>query len=144
MACLSAIIGPLVAGEPNATELPAMMGVEKVAVTGAQMIGAAGAGAAAQYHLVAHELAVVFAHGPMGRLEARVGQVGAGGPFPDIAEQMGKAGVAGSTGLKRAIIGRGIREGAGDRLAEGRVFPFLFCRQAFARPACVGLSLIHI
>ena len=91
MACLSAIIGPLVAGEPNATELPAMMGVEKIAVTGAQMVGAAGAGAAPQYHLVTHELAVVFAHGPLGGLEARVGQVGAGGPFPDIAEQLRRA-----------------------------------------------------
>ena len=41
--------------------------------------------------LPAHELAVIFAHRALCRLEARIGQIGAAGELPAIAEQSGRA-----------------------------------------------------
>src|SRR5690606_18467227 len=62
-----------IARQPYARELPARLGREKVAVSGADVVCRRGARAAAQHVLVAHELAVVFAHRPRGRRVARIG-----------------------------------------------------------------------
>src|SRR4029079_1269397 len=58
--------------------------------------------------LIAHELAVIFAHGSGSRLEARIGQIGACRPFPDVAEHLlqARSALCGHrpqmTGVKRA------------------------------------------
>src|SRR3546814_4488824 len=81
--------------------------------------------------LIAHEFAVVFAHSAGGRGIARIGVVGAAGPFPGIAIQ-----------LRRAACGRVLRRCTGTQVAvveqvagglllagAGGVFPFGFARQ---------------
>src|SRR5262245_42119990 len=74
--------------------------------------------AAAQHHLVDHELAVVLAERALGRAEARVGQIGAARPLPDRAE--------------------GIVEQA---CARGHL-PFGFGRQVLAGPAREGIGFV--
>ena len=49
-----------------------------------------GTRAAAEDHLVAHELAVVFAQRTRGGAIAGIGRVRAGGPLPDVAEQLAR------------------------------------------------------
>src|SRR3712207_6901386 len=61
----------------HARELPALVGREEVAVGPPRMGGRRGRGAAAQHHLVHHELAVVLAHGAFPRAKAGIGPVGA-------------------------------------------------------------------
>src|SRR5689334_2898328 len=77
-----------VSGETDAGELPAGVGGEEVAVGGTDVGLGCGAGAAAQDHLVAHELGVVLAQGALEWAEAGIGRVGAAGPLPDIAEEL--------------------------------------------------------
>src|SRR5690349_13783437 len=62
-----------VLGQADAGELPAGFGRKKVAIGPAHVAGGRDARTAAQDHLVAHKLAVVFAQGAGGRREARVG-----------------------------------------------------------------------
>src|SRR3546814_6769741 len=47
--------------ETDAGELPALVGVEEIAIGGTQMPARGGAAAAAQDELPAHELAIIFA-----------------------------------------------------------------------------------
>jgi len=77
-----------VLGEAEAAELPAGGGVEEVSVGGADVGLGGDAGASAEDHLGAHELAVVLAEGSGEGFVAGVTGVGGGGPFPDVAEEL--------------------------------------------------------
>src|SRR3546814_3542199 len=74
--------------ETDAGELPALVGVEEIAIGGTQMPARGGAAAAAQDELPAHELAIIFADRARRGAEAGIGAIGAAGPFPHAAEQL--------------------------------------------------------
>src|SRR5579862_9450472 len=78
--------------QTQAGELPALMGVEKVAIGRAHRPARGGATAAAQDELAGHELAIIFADRALGGTKAGIGAIGAAGPFPDITEHLGKTG----------------------------------------------------
>src|SRR4029077_19587273 len=46
----------------------------------------------AQYHLIDHELAVVFTYGPRGGTVPRIRPIGAGGPLPHMSGQFADVG----------------------------------------------------
>src|SRR5690348_3814082 len=99
--------------EADAAELPAGVGGEEVAVTGADVRRGRGAGATAQDQLATHELAVVLAERAGGGAKARVGRVGAGGPLPHVAIHLLQARAAGrGRGRVEALA---LDEIAGDR-----------------------------
>src|SRR3546814_19849859 len=79
--------------ETDAGELPALVGVEEIAVGGTQMPARGGAAAAAQDELAAHELAILFADRARRGAEAGIGAIGAAGPFPHAAEHLLQVGV---------------------------------------------------
>src|SRR5690606_31370889 len=74
--------------EPEAEELPAVARIEEAAVSRADVLEPGRAGAAADDHLVAHELAVVLAEGAGERPETGVGAVRRRGPFPYVAVEL--------------------------------------------------------
>src|SRR3546814_11622021 len=74
--------------EANAGELPALVGVEEIAVGGAAMAARGRAAAAAQHELAAHKLAIIFADRARRGAETGIGAVGAAGPFPPAAEHL--------------------------------------------------------
>src|SRR5687767_13303344 len=84
-----------VAGQPQAGELPALVGIEEVAIAGPDMAARRGAASAAKNELIAHELAIIFADRPLLGPEARIGKEGASGPFPDVAEHLAETGCCG-------------------------------------------------
>src|SRR4051794_30502806 len=77
-----------VACEANAGELPALFRLEKIAVGPANVVERSRARAAAQHHLVAHELAIVFPKSARRRAVPGIRRVGAAGPFPNIAKHL--------------------------------------------------------
>src|SRR3546814_13997183 len=79
--------------EANAGELPALVGVEEIAVGGAAMAARGRAAAAAQHELAAHKLAIIFADRARRGAETGIGAVGAAGPFPHAAEHLLQVGV---------------------------------------------------
>src|SRR3546814_11106092 len=81
--------------ETDAGELPALVGVEEIAVGGTQMPARGGAAAAAQDELAAHELAIIFADRARRGAEAGIGAIGAAGPFPHAASHLLQVGVLG-------------------------------------------------
>ena len=107
-----------------AGELPAHRRLEEVAVGHPHVGFRRGAAAAAQHHLSRHELAVVFAEAAFQRAKAGVGQVGAGGPLPDVAEQLLRAVVTGRRGDRLQVIA--FQEVATQRLVGCRHFPLGF------------------
>src|SRR6185437_1923206 len=74
--------------QPDAGELPARRRMEEIAIARAHVSNGRRARAAAQYPLPAHELAVVFAERTGGRPVARIAQVRAGCPLPNIPEHL--------------------------------------------------------
>src|SRR5712671_5290763 len=100
-----------VVGEPYTAELPARRRIEEVAIARARMARGGGVRAAAQHHLVDHELAVVFAERAGRGAEARIGRIGAARPLPHDPE---------------GII---------EETRPGRDFPFGSTRQILAGPA---------
>src|SRR5205807_7752943 len=104
--------------QANPARLPACRGRKKIAIGGAHVTGRGEARAAAQHHLVAHELAVVFADGADGLPVTGVRGVGALRPLPDVAVGSG----AGRTGMKASAVGEMTDHG----LSVGGVLPFLF------------------
>src|SRR3546814_5227326 len=89
--------------ETDAGELPALVGVEEIAVGGTQMPARGGAAAAAQDELAAHELAIIFADRARRGAEAGIGAIGAAGPFPHAAEHLLQIGVlVARSGLHRS------------------------------------------
>src|SRR3546814_13546015 len=74
--------GSEILGETQAGELPALVGVEEIAVGGPHMAARRRAASAAKHELAAHALAIIFAHRAGGGTEARLGTIGAAGPFP--------------------------------------------------------------
>src|SRR4051794_11409933 len=73
-----------VARQSQAGKLPALVWVEEVAVGRPRMSGRRRDGAAAQDHLVDHELAVVFADRAADGPESGIGPIGAFRPLPDM------------------------------------------------------------
>src|SRR5262249_48396241 len=92
-----------------------------------------------QDELVAHELAVVLPQRPGGRAVARVGDVGAGGPLPDVAEELGQPAAGGRRGRPQAP---GLQEGPGDRTAGGARLPPRLGREPGAGPAGERVRLV--
>src|SRR5689334_15194624 len=72
--------------EAQAHELPALVGIEEVAIGGARVPIRCDAGRAAQHMLADHELAIVLAQGALRRPVARIRRVGALRPLPDVAK----------------------------------------------------------
>src|SRR5262245_15756809 len=85
---------PFAPGDPDldafrqaqAGELPAGVGWEEVPITGSDVRLRRRAGASLQHHLIAHELAVVFAQGAAIRPVSGIRRVRAACPFPNIPE----------------------------------------------------------
>jgi len=75
----------------NPIELPPGIRGEKVSVGSSDVIHWRGAGSAFEHKLIAHKFAVVLAERADRGLIAWIGEVGAAGPFPDVAEHLGKA-----------------------------------------------------
>src|SRR3546814_10688438 len=100
----SSDLGSEILGETQAGELPALVGVEEIAVGGPHMAARRRAASAAKHELAAHELAIIFAHRAGGGTEARIGTIGAAGPFPHAAEHLlqPRVGRRGGGGLDRA------------------------------------------
>src|SRR6516162_6527346 len=82
----SCLVG--VVGEAQPRELPAMMGIEEVAIGDPAVSGRRCQRRTAQHELVDHELAVIFAERAFDRAIARVGRVGAARPLPDDPESV--------------------------------------------------------
>src|SRR5690349_8647488 len=80
-----------VLGQAQSGELPARLRGEEVAVARAHVSDRGGARTAAQHPLPAHELAVVLAKRAGQGTEARIGDIGRGGPFPRIAVHLRQA-----------------------------------------------------
>src|SRR5690625_3162091 len=108
------------------------------------MVGGAGAGAAAQDELVERKFAGIFAESSGPGLKAGVGKVGAGGPLPDLAEE-----VIRTLGTIRRGVGRewaGVEALCfGEISFDGAVFgghlPLGFCGESVAGPAGEGVGL---
>ncbi|MNE80892.1 hypothetical protein D3C80_1775020 [compost metagenome] len=105
------------------------------------MVPRCDATAAAQHHLAGHELAVVFAQAAGQRLEARVGAVGAGGPFPDIAEHLLRHLRIVRCGDRLQVVV--VDEVALQRKLRCRHLPFRFRGQPCVGPAGVGVGLVE-
>src|SRR5664280_3221392 len=97
------------------------------------------AGSAAQHHLIAHELAVVLANRSLGRLETGIGAVGAGRPFPNIAEHLRQR-------LRRLNRARmqapALQQISRHPARSRRNFPFEFSWESRSRPARKGVGLV--
>src|SRR5690606_23890540 len=115
--------------------------LEEVAVGGTDMRLRGGAAATAQHHLAGHELAVVFAEAARQWAESGVGPVGAGGPFPDVAEQLRRALVRAAGSGRMQVIA--FQELAIRRSPFCRYFPFRFTGQAGLGPARVGVGFVE-
>src|SRR5512132_4130296 len=74
--------------EAHPGELPALVWIEEVAIGRPQMAVRRDARSSAQDHLIAHELAVVFADGTGRRAITGIGCIRAARPFPDVAEHL--------------------------------------------------------
>jgi len=59
--------------------------MKEVAIAMSAVTGGSGDRPATEYHLVYHELAIVFTECPVWRVIARIGGVRAAGPLPDMA-----------------------------------------------------------
>ena len=77
------------------------LGREEIAVAGPDVAARRHAGAAAQHVLIAHEFAVVFSHRAAVRAEAGIGLVGAAGPLPGVAVELGGPDQPGRAGAGR-------------------------------------------
>src|SRR5664280_2284043 len=100
------------------------------------------AGSAAQHHLIAHELAVVLADRSLGRLETGIGAVGAGRPFPNIAEHLRQR-LRRLNRLNRARMQTPALETVSCHPARSRRnFPFEFSWESRSRPARKGVGLV--
>jgi len=121
-------------GESESHKLPPRMRREEIAIGGANVRLRCGTGASAEHHLVAHKFAVVFAERAFNWMEFRICRVGAGGPFPDIAEKLR---TVRSGWMEQA----GFEEIPFDRLRGCGDFPFGLGRKSCAGPACVGVGL---
>src|SRR5690606_7928037 len=75
--------------QADSGELPPRFRREEITVSGPDMPRRRDAGAAAQHKLVAHEFAVVFAYRARRGRVARIRVVGAAGPFPGVAIELG-------------------------------------------------------
>ena len=76
-----------------------------------------------------------------GGAEARVGQIGGLGPFPDIAEHLAKSASRGCAGAGRTAPARRGKSRC-RRRAGGGAFPFRFGRQPRAGPARKGVRFV--
>src|SRR3569833_3621979 len=96
---------------------------------------------AAQHHLVAHELAVVFADRAGGGAITGIGRVGATRPLPCIAEHLRKAASVAARDV--GPIAARLHEIADDGAITRRALPLSLARQTLAPPARVGLGLVE-
>src|SRR5882762_8502462 len=80
-------------GKAQASELPALMRIEEIAIRCSHVPARRRAASASQHMLPRHELAVILTHGALGRPKSRIGKIGAGGPFPNVAEHLHQVGV---------------------------------------------------
>uniref|UniRef100_A0A0N4Z3F5 DUF4157 domain-containing protein n=1 Tax=Parastrongyloides trichosuri TaxID=131310 RepID=A0A0N4Z3F5_PARTI len=107
--------------QPHAGEGPSLVRIEEVAIGRPRVARRSGEGAAAQHHLIGHELAVVLGRRAFGRTKAGVRGIGAGGPLPHLAIQVGE----------------------GVRAAARRMLPLRLGRQAPTRPPREGVGLVE-
>ena len=75
---------PLKFGEPQAAELPARRRIEEIAIGRPRMTVRRRQRRAAQYHLIDHELAIVFAERTGLGLITGIRRIGAAGPLPHL------------------------------------------------------------
>src|SRR6266436_3780051 len=107
------------------------------------MAGRGHRGAAAQDHLVAHELAVVFADRSDCRPKAGIGNVRTRRPLPYVAEHLPQSRLINER--PRQWVGArvklaGVRKVAGYRKTRGGDLPLGFARQPLAGPFGEGVS----
>src|SRR5439155_27206637 len=113
--------------QSEAGELPAGVGREEVAVRRADVPRGRGARPAAEYQLVAHELAVVLAQRAGRRAVAGVRDVWAARPHPHVAVER--------TPVASGVQAFGVEEVAAHFPRRGRRLPLELRRQAGPGPA---------
>src|SRR5579871_1227533 len=87
--------------QAHAGKLPACGRIEEVAVAFPGMARRRRERAAAQHHLIDHELAIVFAERTVSSAITRIGKIGAARPLPDNAEGvLDEAGACGHLPLR--------------------------------------------
>src|SRR5580698_7421608 len=91
------MVSVFVGGQAQAAELPARRRIEEIAVGRAGMPGGRRERRAAQYHLIDHELAVIFAQRPGRRLVPGIWGVGAASPLPDDGVWVNQPSASGSS-----------------------------------------------
>jgi hypothetical protein len=102
-----------------------------------------GATRALEHALARHELAIIFADRACGGAEARIGEIGAHRPFPDIAEHLPQPGLSPVARRTRADGACFVElVAAGGVAASRRRLPFPLGRQPRARPAGKSVGLI--
>src|SRR5207247_3511693 len=97
-------------------------------------------------HLIAHELAVVFAECAGNRAITRVGEIRAARPLPHISEHLEKPTLAVRAHSRRGMKVLRIDEVSPDRHPGGRVFPFKLSRKTRPGPirVCICLEVAHM
>src|SRR5215469_8367740 len=127
--------------EPQPGEGPTRRGRKEIPIGCPEMPGRGNGSAAAQHHLVAHELAVVFADGTPRSAKARIRDIRTSRPFPNIAEHLSQR-AAGAP----FVVGVGVKMAAvseipGYRYTFGCNLPLGFGRQPLADPFGVSVGL---
>src|SRR5580704_9164808 len=61
---------------------------EKIAISGTDVTGRSGTGAASQHKLITHKFAVIFAQGSRSSLESGISDIRTRRPLPNIAEHL--------------------------------------------------------
>src|SRR5690554_4975373 len=134
-------MGLKVPRQPNAGELPAVVGVEEVPVTGTAVPGGSGTGAAAQDLLIAHELAVVLAQGSRCCPVAGVGQVGALRPLPGGTKKLQGVERRRGCGSSRMQPGK-VQALPGNGCMAGDALPLELRAEAGSAPAGKGIGFV--
>ena len=124
--------------QSNSGELPPSIRREEVAVGRADVRQGGRTAPAAQDELVAHELAVVFAQGPRHRPVARIRDVLAPGPLPDVAVELSQPAAQGCRG---GVHPAGFEKVPLDWLMGGDGLPLGLGGQPAAGPAGIGVGL---
>src|SRR5262249_11543970 len=125
-----------------AGELPAGIRGEEVTVAAAEVRVRRRTRPAAQDHLVAHELPVVLAQRARRRLIPGVADVGAGGPFPHVTEQLGRPSARVRAGDGPRVQCFALKKVTDEGALARHGFPFRFRGQPGAGPAGVGIGLV--
>src|SRR5208337_3473054 len=119
--------------QTDAGKLPSSFGGKEIAVAGADVRRRRATGTAAQDHLPAHKLAIIFTQRAVEGLESRIAEVGAASPHPTIPVPLRGVLVFDEIGGDRCEVLR-IQQISLDGLALRGKLPFELGGQPLAGP----------